>query len=113
MFEDPVFNATVFAQIPPYAYIDSKEYPIEYYMNPFTQNLENFIISVKKGHQHDLNPLLNENLWDIRFDEYTSPCMEVFSDDGVPTRSGKLNGIKILVDLETYDNGDVRSEFIS
>ena len=55
MFEDPVFNATVFAQIPPYAYIDSKEYPIEYYMNPFTQNLENFIISVKEtARQQDL-----------------------------------------------------------
>ena len=106
VYDNPYFNVMLWLQRPPYANIAEKEYPSEYYENPYTQNFENFVISINKEHIHDLNPLLNESLWNIRFDEYFTPCLDIYSE-GV-TRSGKLNGIKILFDLETYDNGDTR-----
>ena len=101
MYENPIFKALVESQTPPYyANID------EYYQNPYTQNFENFLVNVQIGHQFEPNPLLNGSIWNIRFDEYISPCLDIYRNG--ETRSGKLNGIKILVDLETYDNGDVR-----
>ena len=106
MYDNPIFNALIELQTPPYANIDDKEYPPEYYQNPYTQNFENFLVNVQIGHQFEPKPLLNGSLWDIRYDEYLSPCLDIYRM--VETRSGKLNGIKILVDLETYDNGDVR-----
>ena len=88
----------------------------------FSQNIEDLIISVEMEDKHYIHPLFYP-FWFKQVDIMGSPSIS-FYNTGEETRSGILNGIKVLVDLgktfvfilkqikiirdflETFDNAD-------
>ncbi len=86
----------------------------------FSQNLEDLIISIELEDKLDIQPLLHKDNWLNQEDITRSPSISLFNT-GAETRSGILNGIKVMVDLgnekyvlkkiigiclETFDNAD-------
>ena len=64
----------------------------------FSQNLEDLIISIEMEDKHYIHPLFNPKFWFKQEDITGSPAISFFNT-GEETRSGILNGIKVLVDL--------------
>ena len=64
----------------------------------FSQNLEDLIISIELEDKLDIQPLLNKDNWLKQEDITGSPSISLLNT-GAETRSGILNGIKVLVDL--------------
>ena len=64
----------------------------------FSQNIEDLIISIELEDKLDIQPLLNKNNWFQQNDITNSPSITVYNT-GTETRSGILNGIRVLVDL--------------
>ena len=67
-------------------------------MLSFSQDLEDLIISIELEDKLDIQPLLNKNNWFQQNDITNSPSITVYNT-GTETRSGILNGIRVLVDL--------------
>ena len=90
------------------------EYPIYYDNNhgenadilskTMTQNFEDFLIGIEKE-EKEINPLVVKSNWAVKADIYNLPVLRIFPNFST-TKSGPSNGIKMIIDLETFDNAD-------
>ena len=64
----------------------------------FSQNLEDLVISIEMKNKLYIQPLFKHKLWSKQEDIMDSPSIS-FYNNGEETRSGILNGIKVVVDL--------------
>ena len=87
-------------QVPLYEGVDNVDIDIGTCLDTlsFSQNLEDLIISIEMEDKHYIHPLFNPKFWFKQEDITGSPAISFFNT-GEETRSGILNGIKILVDL--------------
>ena len=67
----------------------------------FSQNLEDLILSIEMENKLYIYPLFKHKLWSKQEDIMDSPSISFFHN-GEETRSGILNGIKVVVDLGKY-----------
>ena len=85
-------------QVPLYNDVDNETCFNNFYENvPYSQNLEDLIVSIEMEAKLDIQPLLSKDNWFIQRDITNTPSISFAST--TETRSGILNGIKVLVDL--------------
>ena len=78
-------------------------------MKTMTQNFEDFLISIEKE-EKELNPLVVKSNWEVKSDIYNLPVLRIFPNFSL-TNSGPSNGIKLILDLETFDNADQGTDY--
>ena len=79
------------------------------YPSSLSQSLENLLVSLEFKDNVFGNASALQKIY-LKEDQFNIMCMNAWPSETMEdgTRSGKFNGIKITVDLETFDNGDGR-----
>ena len=86
-------------QVPFYESVDQETCLSNLYESlPLSQNLEDLVISIEMEDKLYIQPLFKPKLWLKQEDIMDSPSISFFNESK-ETRSGILNGIKVLVDL--------------
>ena len=83
-------------QVPLYTGVDNETCLNNFYEYvPYSQNLEDLIVSIEMEAKLDIQPFLSKDNWDIQKDITDTPSISFASI--TETRSGILNGIKTLI----------------
>ena len=90
---------------------DNPEFCLAFLINPFFQNLESFVMQLKIHNLTLSGKDLFNNLQSglsLEVSTATTFCAKILPDEAqFPINSGLGNGVEILVDLETFNNGDL------